>query len=80
MAGHYQFRFPPPHPNKFPDEPLFSHYLTPNRFEGDIYNLEVEGTIPPQLDGTFYRVMPDPAQAPFVKNDVVSRPCAQTTS
>lgn len=78
MAGH--FRFPHPHPNKFPDEPLFKDYLTPNRFEGDIHNLEVVGKIPLELDGTFYRVMPDPAQAPFVKNDVVSQPRARTNS
>jgi hypothetical protein len=73
MAGHFKYRFPHPHPQKFPDEPLFSHYLTPNRFEGEIQNLEVIGKVPQELDGTFYRVMPDPALPPFVANDVVSQ-------
>ena len=31
----------------------------PFRFEGELFDLEVEGTIPAELDGTFYRVGPD---------------------
>src|SRR5690606_23417143 len=43
-----------------------SHALSPfengvaSRFEGEVADLAVYGTIPPQLDGTFYRIMVDP--------------------
>ena len=37
-------------------------------------NLEVQGSIPPEIDGTFYRVMPDPQFVPFIENDPVSCP------
>ena len=46
--------------------------MKPCRFEGEAQFLEVEGTVPPELDGTFYRVMPDPQFPPFVENDAVS--------
>lgn len=36
----------------------------PCRIEGNLYGLEVFGTIPETMEGTFYRVMPDPAQPP----------------
>ncbi|KAK4148834.1 putative carotenoid cleavage dioxygenase [Chaetomidium leptoderma] len=44
----------------------WSHALTPfengvgGRFEGEVADLVVFGTIPPQLNGTFYRIMVDP--------------------
>ncbi|KAL2010883.1 hypothetical protein VTN00DRAFT_3601 [Thermoascus crustaceus] len=44
----------------FPDRPQFSGFMKPCRFEGDVQNLEVHGKIPADIDGTFYRVMPDP--------------------
>jgi carotenoid cleavage dioxygenase-like enzyme len=45
----------------FPDEFVYRGFLAPCRFEGEIFELEVEGDIPAQLDGAFYRVGPDPA-------------------
>ena len=36
----------------------------PFRFEGDLFDLEVEGQIPTELDGTFYSVGPDQAFPP----------------
>lgn len=48
--------------------------MKPCRFEGEICNLEVHGEIPHEIDGTFYRVMPDPQLPPFVENDPVRRP------
>ena len=55
----------------FPDRPQFSGFMKPCRFEGEVRNLEVRGTIPQEIDGTFYRVMPDPQLPPFIDNDPV---------
>jgi carotenoid cleavage dioxygenase len=40
--------------------------------EGEVQALEVHGSIPKEIDGTFYRVMPDPQLPPFVQDDPVS--------
>lgn len=49
----------------FPKSPTFMTIDEPLRFEGEIYDLEVtEGQIPPELDGTFYRIGPDQAFPP----------------
>jgi len=55
----------------FPAKPEFSGSLyQPVRFEGDLYDLEVEGEIPACLDGTFYQVAPDPQYPPFLGEDI----------
>ncbi len=46
--------------------------MKPCRYEGEVQNLEVYGQIPKEIDGTFYRVMPDPAFPPFIDNDPVN--------
>jgi carotenoid cleavage dioxygenase len=46
-----------------------SGFMRPVRFEGVINNLEVIGEIPKHIDGTFYRVMPEPQFPAFIKND-----------
>lgn len=43
----------------FPKSPTFSTIDEPFRFEGELFDLEVEGEVPKELDGTFYRVGPD---------------------
>lgn len=49
----------------FPPSPTFSTIDEPFRFEGDLYDLEVmEGSIPQELDGTFYSIGPDQAFPP----------------
>ncbi|KAK1763510.1 carotenoid oxygenase [Phialemonium atrogriseum] len=53
----------------FPDRPQFSGFMKPCRVEGEIQNLEVYGEIPADIDGTFYRVMPDPQFSPFIEDD-----------
>jgi len=50
----------------FPKSPTFSTIDEPFRFEGELYDLEVEGQIPAELDGTFYRVGPDQAFPPML--------------
>lgn len=43
----------------FPRSPTFMTIDEPFRFEGELFDLEVEGEIPAELDGTFFRVGPD---------------------
>ena len=45
--------------------------MKPCRVEGEVQNLEVYGEIPADIDGTFYRVMPDPQLPPFIEDDPV---------
>jgi carotenoid cleavage dioxygenase len=59
----------------FPNQPQFSGFMKPCRFEGEVRHLEVHGTIPPELDGTFYRVMPDPQLPPINEDDPVCSSC-----
>jgi carotenoid cleavage dioxygenase-like enzyme len=41
----------------FASDPLSVGYFAPTRFEADVYDCElIEGAIPKELDGTFYRV------------------------
>jgi carotenoid cleavage dioxygenase len=53
----------------FPDTLAFSGILKPLRFEGDIMDMEVEGDVPSQLNGTFHRVHPDQQFAPMFDED-----------
>ncbi|KAL4751358.1 hypothetical protein BDW72DRAFT_212814 [Aspergillus terricola var. indicus] len=53
----------------FPDRPQFSGFMRPCRVEGDVSHLEVYGEIPKDIDGVFYRVMPDPQLPPFIEDD-----------
>ena len=58
-------------PSTFPERPQFSGFMKPCRFEGEIQHLEVRGDIPQEIDGTFYRVMPDPQFPPYIEDDQV---------
>jgi carotenoid cleavage dioxygenase-like enzyme len=40
---------------KFPDTPVYQGFHHPCRFEGNIFDLEVDGEIPDAIKGTFYR-------------------------
>lgn len=72
MSGHFRSQPPPPDETQaFSNRPQFSGFMKPCRFEGEIENLEVsQGKIPLGLDGTFFRVMPDPHLPPRLENDV----------
>lgn len=70
MAGHLR-SLKTYGPQSFPNNPQFTGFMKPCRFEGEIQNLEVEGCIPESINGTFYRVMPDPQMPPLVENDPV---------
>ncbi|MBO9602725.1 MAG: carotenoid oxygenase family protein [Novosphingobium sp.] len=53
----------------FPKEPIYEDVLRLVRLEGDIADLEIEGELPPEMDGAFYRVHPDPQFAPRKPGD-----------
>jgi carotenoid cleavage dioxygenase len=55
---------------QFPGTPFFTGPEAPCRFEAEVYNCTVRGTIPKSIDGTYYRVMPDPGWAPLYQDDV----------
>jgi carotenoid cleavage dioxygenase len=54
----------------FPDSPAFTGFNTPSRIECDIPNLAHEGVIPPELNGAFFRVQPDPQFPPRLGDDI----------
>ena len=51
----------------FPDNPFLQGYYEPITFEADAPDLVIEGEIPRELNGTFYRNGPNPQVPP--KND-----------
>ncbi|HTW38459.1 MAG TPA: carotenoid oxygenase family protein [Steroidobacteraceae bacterium] len=55
---------------KFPDLPMFHGINAPSRIELDLHDLEVDGEIPRELDGAFYRVAPDHQYPPRFLDDV----------
>ena len=55
---------------QFPGTPFFTGAEGPCRFEAEVYNCVVRGSIPRSIDGTYYRVMPDPGWAPLYEDDV----------
>ncbi|KAI1341024.1 carotenoid oxygenase [Xylariaceae sp. FL0016] len=54
----------------YPNLPFFSGPEAPCRFEAEVYHCTVRGEIPKQIDGTYYRCMPDPLWAPLYDDDV----------
>lgn len=54
----------------FPRTPTFSGYNEPRRIEADVFDLEVEGELPRELDGAFYRCGPDPSFPPRLGDDI----------
>ena len=54
----------------FPDTPIFTGFNAPRRIEGEVFDLEVTGTLPAALNGAFYRCGPDPRFAPMYGDDI----------
>jgi carotenoid cleavage dioxygenase-like enzyme len=54
----------------FPQTANFTGFNTPSRVEADVLDLPHEGEIPPELDGAFYRVQPDPQFPPRLGDDI----------
>jgi carotenoid cleavage dioxygenase len=55
---------------RFPDIPMFQGINAPSRIEVDLRDLEVEGELPADLDGAFYRIAPDRQFPPRFLDDV----------
>lgn len=56
----------------FPKIPDYLGLNTPQGQEYRVDDLEVEGTIPAEVEGTFFRAIPDPAFAPFMEDSAAS--------
>jgi len=54
----------------FPPLPIYTGFNTPMRMEVDLFDLEIEGTVPEHLDGIFFRVGPDPQYPPKLGTDI----------
>ena len=53
----------------FPQTSGFTHSLRPLRLECELFDLDVEGTVPPGIDGRYQRVQPDAQFPPRFDND-----------
>lgn len=53
----------------FPETMDFSGFNAPSRIECDIYDLVIEGTLPAEIEGTWYRSVPDPQYPPRLGHD-----------
>jgi len=54
----------------FPQSIHFIGTNTPRRVEMSVRNLTVEGTIPAEIEGAFFRAVPDNAHAPMFPDDI----------
>ncbi|MGN5373574.1 carotenoid oxygenase family protein [Sphingomonas hankookensis] len=55
----------------YPDTVHFRGLNTPTGIEASAHDLRVEGTIPAEIDGAFFRAVPDPAFPPIRQDDVI---------
>jgi carotenoid cleavage dioxygenase-like enzyme len=55
---------------KFPSTGMFQGFNLPSRLEGNIFDLEVTGNIPKDINGTFYRVQTDHRLPPMYEDDI----------
>ncbi len=55
---------------QFPDLLIYRGYAAPVRIEADVYDLEVVGHIPPELNGAYYRCSADPQYPPLLGKDI----------
>ena len=55
----------------FSNQPAMKGFFAPTRFEADIYDCEVTGQIPADLDGAFYRLHPDWFYPPNPPDDII---------
>jgi carotenoid cleavage dioxygenase len=55
--------------SRFPDTVEFAHLNRPIGIEWSARNLDVQGKIPAEIHGAFFRAVPDPAFAPIYPDD-----------
>ncbi|MEO6185977.1 MAG: carotenoid oxygenase family protein [Steroidobacteraceae bacterium] len=56
--------------SKYPNTIQFTGLNRPVQLEVSRPNLEVEGVIPPEVQGAFFRAVPDPANAPLFEDEI----------
>ena len=56
---------------QYPDTVHFRGLNRPSHIEASAHDLYVEGAIPPDIDGAFFRAIHDPAFPPFRDDEVV---------
>ncbi len=54
----------------FPETPAFTGYNAPSRVEADIFDLEIHGELPAEINGCWYRMTPDPQYPPRLGDDI----------
>jgi carotenoid cleavage dioxygenase-like enzyme len=54
---------------KFPETFDYAGMNAPMRVECDVYDLVVEGSVPKEIDGAWYRSVPDPQYPPLLGHD-----------
>jgi carotenoid cleavage dioxygenase-like enzyme len=54
----------------FPEIPEFTGLYKPSRVETQIVDLEIEGTLPASIQGTFFQVSPDSYYPPMLGKDI----------
>jgi carotenoid cleavage dioxygenase len=54
----------------FPETPAFTGYNAPSRVEADIFDLEIHGELPAEINGVWYRMTPDPQYPPRLGDDI----------
>lgn len=55
---------------QFPDLLVYRGYSAPVRIEADVHDLEVVGSIPPELNGAYFRNSADPSYPPLLGTDI----------
>ena len=55
---------------KFPQTEVFQGFNLPSRLEGEIFDLEIDGVVPKEINGTFYRIHPDHRFPPIYEDDI----------
>src|SRR3984957_7398298 len=53
----------------FPNTMDFAGWNAPSRIECDIYDLVTEGKVPEEINGSWYRSIPDPQYSPMLGDD-----------
>ena len=54
----------------FPESITYAGYNAPSRVEADIFDLEIHGELPRELNGCWYRMTPDPQFPPLHGDDI----------
>jgi carotenoid cleavage dioxygenase len=57
--------------SKYPDTVHYRGLNTPTHIEASAHDLRVEGEIPEEIDGAFFRALHDPAYPPIFDDDVI---------